>query len=165
LLDAPDSDYNYTLDFPEWEMFTVLGVIVEGLVFQPANNPSHPQTGEFVQIDSRVKLYGSMAVQPTALSLVSLHVLWAGTVPAPSAAICTLDLTPSGIFHLDSISYLGLTFNPSRNTLAPVQREFFWLAPRVTLFLDNIMSLSPKLQPPPPQVVKTLGTMTYQGVV
>jgi hypothetical protein len=131
----PDNDYNFTLTLPF--NFVATEAQSDGLFFRAASIASSPNTGEFVQINQQLKLYGSEVYKPISFSTLLVTGIKQLSLPEPQAAIATFDVSPAGITYVDAMDYLGQSFVPAMDVYSPQIGDFIWKSPYVRIFIDR----------------------------
>jgi hypothetical protein len=161
----------WTIDGSSWNTFTASLVSVAGINFNPAANPSSPQTGEFTQTSGVITLYGANTISIAALSTANITLTTTFASPViPALSVASFDLTPYGVSYVDGADYLGVAFAPTPNAYTPDLNQFFWLFPYLTLFMDP-RQLSPAKQPiantplmsGSPVLLKGISSITYNS--
>lgn len=150
----------YTLNLQNYANFTATQVFASGLPFIPAIDPDNVQSGEFVQTDSSLTLYGSttMRLVPGSMAIVQGSVTM--DTPDPIGIALTFDLSALELTYIDGVDYLGLSYSLA-NPLRPRLGEMIWNAPLLTLFVPEAIGTRFLRQPRLSSGTTSTGTLTY----
>jgi hypothetical protein len=118
---APDVNLNYAIDLSDFigdNTFTVARAVSEGLSFVAAANPVSPQTGELVQVDDVVTLYGDATYRPRSFQSVQIEGVWQGALPEMTGVLVSFDLSTISGEVVDELTYLGIVCRPTEDVFA-----------------------------------------------
>lgn len=163
-LQNPDSGQVYAIA-GDWTGCTISTVVIEGLTFTSAVNPSSPQPGEFKNSAGVLTLYGNDLYAPRIGAEVLIAFEKTYEVPEVEIVIATYDLAYTGVTLVDTVDHLGRAFHPPTDAFDPQVGDFFWSTPYLTLFLERTMAIALNPKQSLSATTSTVGSISYDSYV